>query len=566
MKKCISLLLVLSLLLGSCPFALAEEVKYPISEGTYPIVPEGETVTIHIGVIKHDTWGGEPEDLWLWNYLSKLMNIKFEFTSVLAAALTERKNLMFASNELPDVLIGYDLTTAELLTYGQMDGQLLALNDYINEEYMPNLMQWLEAKPELWNIMTCLDGNIYTLPKIGETQGPSNPNAIGSLAGLFYYETWFKENNVEVPKTIDELTAVMRQYKAQYPDRYPLAACANGYMAFSLILNAFGFVNDANNFYGTDVTLRNGEVTLPCYNPVFKNYLELLNTWYNEGLVSPDFFTLDKTAVAAAVSEGKALIFNGQPYTANASYEVFNAWKCFTPLTSEYNDTPIVRNKPTDTIGGFVVSAKAENVDVIMKMADWFFSALGGFYQWYGPAADDEEMKMGMEGVYGWVVNDEGVGSFVSVNEGIDGSNAAYLLGNVQSQFVKFGNNTGWLGRFDEGLTDQAAIRQWLAGKPVTGFSLDPTVGYANAVITMIDANYHDYLTTDYPAYYYVDEDTNIAMSDLHSVLDSYVEQEVARFITGRRSLDEFDAFQAELESMGMEELLGYYQDAYQAD
>ena len=237
-----------------------------------------------------------------------------------------------------------------------------------------------------------------------------------------------------------------------------------------------------------------------------------------------------------------------------------------TPLTSEYSDTPIVRVKPTDVVGGFVVSSKAENVDVSMKMADWFFSGLGGFYQWYGPAADDEEMKMGMEGVYGWVVNDEGVGSFVSVNEGIDGSNAAYLLSHINSNYVRFGNNTGWLGRFDEGLTDQASIRQWLAGKPVTGFSLDPTSGYANAVMKMIDAGYHDYLANDYPTYYYVDEDTTLAMSDLHAVLDSYVEQEVARFITGRRSLDEFDAFQAELKSMGMDELLGYYQDAYHAD
>ena len=165
----------------------------------------------------------------------------------------------------------------------------------------------------------------------------------------------------------------------------------------------------------------------------------------------------------------------------------------------------------------------------------------------------------------GWVVNDEGVGSFVSVNEGIDGSNAAYLLGHIQSNWVAFGNNTGWLGREDEGLTDQASIRQYLAGKKPTGFSLDPTVGYANAVKTLIeDAHLYEYLHEDYPAYIYVDEDTNLIMNDLHSVLDNYVQQEVAKFITGRRSLDEFDAFENELKNLNVEELLGYYQAAYQ--
>ena len=69
-------------------------------------------------------------------------------------------------------------------------------------------------------------------------------------------------------------------------------------------------------------------------------------------------------------------------------------------------------------------------------------------------------------------------------------------------------------------------------------------MGYANAVKTLIeDAHLYEYLHEDYPAYIYVDEDTNLIMNDLHSVLDNYVQQEVAKFITGRRSLDEFDAF-----------------------
>lgn len=566
MKRIVSLLLALCMLLSVCAFAAAEEeTKYPISEGTYPIVPEGETVTIKIGVTKHDSMGGDPEKLWLWNYLSKLMNIKFEFVSVLQGALTERKNLMFAGNELPDVLIGFNLSTSELLTYGQMDKQLLPLNDYLNDEYMPNLMQWMAAKPYLKDIMTCLDGNVYSLPRIGEVCGAQNPNSVGTVSALFINDTWMKENNKEYPKTVDEMTELMRAYKAQNPDSYPFACSANANQGFGMILNALGYVTSADNIYGYNVTLRNGEVVIPCYDEVFKNYLEILHTWYQEELISPDYFTLENTGVAAMVSEGKALFFNGHPYTANASYEVFNQWKGLTPLTSEWNDTPIAKTTVSDKLGGFVVSAKAERPDVIMKMADWFYSALGGFYQWYGPAADDEEMKMGMEGVMGWVVNDEGVGSFVSVNEGIDGSNAAYLLGHIQSNWVAFGNNTGWLGREDEGLTDQASIRQYLAGKKPTGFSLDPTVGYANAVKTLIeDAHLYDYLHEDYPAYIYVDEDTNLIMNDLHSVLDNYVQQEVAKFITGRRSLDEFDAFENELKNLNVEELLGYYQTAYQ--
>ena len=49
----------------------------------------------------------------------------------------------------------------------------------------------------------------------------------------------------------------------------------------------------------------------------------------------------------------------------------------------------------------------------------------------------------------------------------------------------------------------------------------------------------------------------------MHTILDPYIESEVAKFITGSRDLSEFSKFQEELKSMGIEELLGYYTEAY---
>lgn len=72
-------------------------------------------------------------------------------------------------------------------------------------------------------------------------------------------------------------------------------------------------------------------------------------------------------------------------------------------------------------------------------------------------------------------------------------------------------------------------------------------------------------LSYDYPVIIYMDEETTLAISDLTSVLDSYIEQEVAKFMTGRRDLGEFDAFREELKGLGIEERLGYYKDAYDA-
>lgn len=560
MKKCLSLLLALMMLLSACSLAFAEDEKLPISEGAYPIVPDGETVTIKLGIIKHSTMGGDPENLWLWNYLSKLTNIQFEFTTVLDSALTERKNLMFAADDLPDVLIGFGLTTAEMVTYGQVDHQLLALNDYITEEYMPNFMQWLEATPALWGMMTCPDGNIYSLPRISKEM---NPGDSANIAAMYINQAWLDENGKNRPATLDELTALLKEYKAMNPDSYPFAAAANaGPGGLGLVLNAMGYLCDKENIYGRAITLRGGEPTIACYDDIFVDYLAVVKSWLEDGLLSPDYFTMDKTAVQAAVGENRALIFCGQPYTANAAYESFSRWSALTPLTSQWNDTPVANDVIRSKVGGFAVSAKAQNVDVIMKLADWFFSGLGGFYQWYGPEKGDEEMIMGMENVLGWVVDENGVGAFEAVNQGVAGSNAAYLLGSIVSNWVTFGNNSHWLGREDEGLTDMASIRQYLGGYTPKGFNLDPTLGYASASLTA-SQYVLPYIQYDYPSTIYMDEETTLKISDLTSVLNSYIEQEVAKFMTGRRDLSEFDAFRKELKDLGIEELLGYYTAAY---
>ena len=46
--------------------------------------------------------------------------------------------------------------------------------------------------------------------------------------------------------------------------------------------------------------------------------------------------------------------------------------------------------------------------------------------------------------------------------------------------------------------------------------------------------------------------------------IEDYITQETPKFITGARSLDEFDAYQDELKNLGVERYIEIYRDAYQ--
>ena len=47
------------------------------------------------------------------------------------------------------------------------------------------------------------------------------------------------------------------------------------------------------------------------------------------------------------------------------------------------------------------------------------------------------------------------------------------------------------------------------------------------------------------------------------TAIDTYVQEQSIKFITGDRSLDEWDAYVKEIESMGVQDALKIYNDAY---
>ncbi len=55
----------------------------------------------------------------------------------------------------------------------------------------------------------------------------------------------------------------------------------------------------------------------------------------------------------------------------------------------------------------------------------------------------------------------------------------------------------------------------------------------------------------------------NERLTDLETVINPYVKEQVALFITGERPLSETGAFKEELKAMGIEELQDIYREIY---
>lgn len=101
----------------------------------------------------------------------KWMNINLDVTVFLSDSKADFLSLAFASNELPDIIIGSGFSTTELVNYGAAEGQLLDLNEYINDTYMPNLSGIFASNPNLKNQVMTPDGHIWGLGGISAARG-----------------------------------------------------------------------------------------------------------------------------------------------------------------------------------------------------------------------------------------------------------------------------------------------------------------------------------------------------------------------------------------------------------
>lgn len=511
--------------------------------------PLSKDTPLRLAVRRDPSYGADWKDTWFWNWMMDKSGLDFEIEQVLASACGERKSLMFASGSLPDVIIGFSFNTSELVKYGQTERQLLAVNDYVTPDIMPYLSQWFSEYPLWEDGCKTPDGNIYSLPSF-MAYSPGNSER------FFWNTTWLKEVGKEIPSTLDEFLDVLYAFKEARPDSYPLGGGANGDDPRSYLLNAMGFLGTATSDKGYNIALREGKIVIPGGDPVYKEYLTIMKKLYDDGIINPSFFSMEKTAIDAMIAEDKTGAIPIYPYLATPEVEKFSQWESGNPLTSQWNDTPQWLATSRLIVGGCVVTSEAQEVETIMRWLDFFYGDMGGLYMWNGPAANSDDC-MGL--TKGFAIREDGSSVYLDVEDGTYESNLVRNYQQMMGFFNVFGNRSNAVGQPE---VTQLNIMQKLYGAPMTETTYDMTNGDQNYRYSCLQ-HMTPYETDKFPYIIYFDEETNTIVSDLASVIQPFIETETAKFITGIRDISEFEAYLAELKSLDFETYLKYYRDAW---
>lgn len=551
MKKLVSLLLAVALLVSVfSTLAVAEE-----------------KVTVSLLTTRNSTATNDIEDVWFFKYLAQKMNVDFELEQTLET--DQRISLMFASDSVPDLVWGIRLSNNDVMVYGMQEGMLLNWKDLITPELMPNTYQAMQDYPDAFTASTAPDGNIYTLPMITGSSYYANTGSFSAAIRMYINKDWMDACGItELPTTLDEYLEVLRTFKEKDPmglgeNNIPLIG--NQEKDKTFVWNALGFHGTATQAYGTSFDLKDNQLVLPCYTEEAKEFITFYNTLYNEGLISPDYFTLDQTAARGLMASGVCGVLGDS--TLAAIGDAWSSWIALSPLTSDVNDVAVAAFNPGYSVGQLYASAYTEHPEVLARIVDYMYSDEGALYYFYGPMKGTEE-TLGM--VDGWYYDENNRITTDKVVNGefTDISEYAY-------QYIKSYSSAP--GRFDHYSQTAAAmagiefpgkemtIVDKLTGAEIPSLIMDVYTDDNNDGhwrITQSEAMI-DHLTAVRLPDVYLTAEQNQRVADLSTVINDYVTAESAKFIVGTRPLSELDAYFEELKSLGIEEYIAIYQEAY---
>jgi len=276
-KKLLGLGLVCTIALSAA--ACGSSGKTSSSDGStsgQSATPDNNKYTINYVISQAVEPDAQGELVKKWN---EKYNVEFKITNLDPQHTNDLLNLKIASGEIPDVFV---TNTASMISYQQQGALAEIPEDYVTK-YLPKVSKEMEAEAAGVIKYGMLDGKRYGVPN---SFSPYNE----MRRPIVYNGTWMKKVGVtKAPENITELETLLYKFAQEDPD-------GNGKK------DTYGMSNTALSvIYGSFSTDRSiwldkaGKAEYSSIQPEMKNALQLLNKWYKDGIIDPQFITGENT-------------------------------------------------------------------------------------------------------------------------------------------------------------------------------------------------------------------------------------------------------------------------------
>jgi putative aldouronate transport system substrate-binding protein len=520
------------------PLNAAGQPMYPISD---------DKVTMSMAVLKGPVDGGY-DDLWFWQSYEKKTNIHWDLTQIDSSVWAERKTVLIASDDYPDVFWGPTFTNSEIMNYGR-DGIFIPLNGLI-DQYGVNLKHVLtnDVPAGVESAIKAPDGNIYSLPFF----------TLGNLWSdmrLWLHDSWVEKLGMSKPETLDEFYETLLAFKQKDPngngqaDEIPWSGSwEEGPAGNTAVLNALGFVTNGDR--NTYVAMKDGQAVFMPMHPDFRTYLEFMKKCWDAGLIDPDMFTQTQTQYRAK-STTNVVGFSGDaaPFLMTGYEPTYKEYGQLKPLVVTKGTVPVYWHQNVYDIGFMEITDHCKTPELAMRWADMLYNYKESYIAGNGPIykSDDDPNEIG------WYIDEE---TNTPKNPWlVDEAIAAKVNPEGLGPWDFFANkvNPRNRGVWRMGVYDIYALEK--------GFGISLT--FSDIEKAWRDSHLETaspYFTYGLPLLFFSNAD-NTVINELMTPLTDYVKSMEAKFITGAENLTNYDRFLVELKRLGADKIDSIYRN-----
>lgn len=468
-------------------------------------------------------------------FLEEKTGIDLKF-NVMVNPEQKLKVMLAADDELPEVLFGMSFDSDMMIKYGNKGaGTFVDLGQYMdNYGYYFNDMLSTTTIDNIEKQLYTTDGGRYFMPTIKEQTG----NMYSCKA--FINKKWLDKLGLEMPKTTEDLRTVLKAFTTQDPngngkkDEIGITGCYTGgwnTVPWHFLVNSFIYDD-----LSAQMTVENGKVKSIYYDDAFRKALEYVNSLYKDGLYDENAFTQDAAAlkiIAQEDDERAGLIvaadidsyFTGKP-------ERLLDYVALPPLEGPEGVAYAVKSDIKPATGG-VMTKYCKNQLAAFRLMDFMLSEEASIFSRYG--VEGKDWKWAGE-------NDKCLFESIGAKAKIV---SILPYGSVQ--------NSNWQER--NVCFRKAEISDGMAW---SGNKYDGEKFKADALSAYYGKEYKNRLTlTQYT------EDEQEERAFLLADIKQHIDQEIPKFILGRRNLNEYKQFLKELDGLNFERYIEITQSGY---
>lgn len=462
-----------------------------------------------------------------WSFVEEQTGVHLDMTIVSMMSEAEQLGLQLASGDYMDLMA---------INETQVSGGMTALLDQeiatdiapIVQTDMPNYYSYISANEECMKLSYNDEGQMAGTRSWAEKYVPNQ--------GLVIRKDLVDAMGLEMPTTIDGLHDTLTAMKTEYSLGAPMWLSSSGQNSLSIVgaMGSCGYAEDRGST--TDhLYVDDGQVISALTSDAYRDYLELMHQWYEEGLINSDFATnTDLEANTGAMLSGDTVVINamyGQALAIQnslaADYPDAQLYALPTPVKNPGDTNSFVNTTPLSNTSWRVITTACEDPQLAARYIDWWYTRDG----------------------------------FLTANYGT--RDLSYTLdADGTPKYADAVTNNSF------GIDAASAVEAYVTTNPVFGLvAMDRTVYLADAqwVDDMIEiwteqTSSENVLPSGVTLTAEETQQVTAALGDITTAAST----ETLKFIMGARDFDTWGDYCQDINAMGLEDVVAVYQDAYQ--